>query len=263
MFFFYLYIFFQNSLIFSIAHCDAPESWQMNFQDPATPAAEGMLFFHNYLWFFLIIIGFTTFWVLFEALKFHDENNVSNPKRFTHSSLLEIIWTIIPAIILLFMAIPSFSLLYSLDEIVDPFITLKVIGSQWFWTYEYSYYETALEETVDSLCFDSYMIPENDLSKGCLRLLEVDNRAFLPINTHIRILVTATDVLHSWAVPSFGIKTDACPGRLSEASLFIKRPGNYFGQCSEICGTNHGFMPIGIRGVTLENFEKLLVSMNS
>jgi len=262
MFFFINKIFFFQKFL-CISFFDAPENWQINFQDPATPAAEGMLFFHNYLWFFLIVIGMTTFWVLYEALKFHDQKKVLFPKRFTHSSLLEIIWTIVPAIILLFMAVPSFSLLYSLDEIVDPFLTLKVIGSQWFWTYEYSYYETISGEVIDSLSFDSYMIPETDLSKGCLRLLEVDNRAFLPINTHIRVLVTATDVLHSWAVPSFGIKTDACPGRLSEASLFIKRPGNYFGQCSEICGTNHGFMPIGIRGVTIEKFEELLVSMNS
>jgi len=245
---------------FVSANCDAPEVWQINLQDPATPAAEGMLSFHTYLVLFLILISVTTFWVLWKSLKnFSEETSIVSAQRFTHSSLLEIIWTIIPAVLLLFIAVPSFSLLYSLDEVVDPFLTLKVIGSQWFWTYEYSYYETADNQIIDSLSFDSYMIPDNEVAKGCLRLLEVDNRAFLPIDTHIRVLVTATDVLHSWAIPSFGIKTDACPGRLSETSLFIKRSGNFFGQCSEICGTNHGFMPIGVKGVTLEKFEKLLL----
>jgi len=245
---------------FVSANCDAPEVWQINLQDPATPAAEGMLSFHTYLVLFLIFISVTTFWVLWKSLKnFSEETSLISAQRFTHSSLLEIIWTIIPAVLLLFIAVPSFSLLYSLDEVVDPFLTLKVIGSQWFWTYEYSYYETADNQIIDSLSFDSYMIPDNEVAKGCLRLLEVDNRAFLPIDTHIRVLVTATDVLHSWAIPSFGIKTDACPGRLSETSLFIKRSGNFFGQCSEICGTNHGFMPIGVKGVTLEKFEKLLL----
>jgi cytochrome c oxidase subunit 2 len=246
---------------FVSANCDAPEVWQINLQDPATPAAEGMLSFHTYLVLFLIFISVTTFWVLWKSLKnFSEETSIISAQRFTHSSLLEIIWTIIPAVLLLFIAVPSFSLLYSLDEVVDPFLTLKVIGSQWFWTYEYSYYETADNQIIDSLSFDSYMMPENEIAKGCLRLLEVDNRAFLPIDTHVRVLVTATDVLHSWAIPSFGIKTDACPGRLSETSLFIKRSGNFFGQCSEICGTNHGFMPIGVKGVTLEKFEELLLN---
>ena len=193
----------------------------------------------------------STFWVLFEALKFHDENNVSNPKRFTHSSLLEIIWTIIPAIILLFMAIPSFSLLYSLDESINPDLTLKVIGHQWYWSYEYSDYNAADGESIN---FDSYMIPEEDLEPGNLRLLEVDNRIVLPVETHVRVVITSADVLHCWAIPSFGIKMDACPGRLNQTSMFIKREGVYYGQCSEICGVNHGFMPICIEAVSLEDY---------
>jgi len=253
--------FLKKFQFFVSANCDAPEVWQINLQDPATPAAEGMLSFHTYLIFFLIFISVTTYWVLWKSLKiFNEETSIKYAQRFTHSSVLEFIWTLLPAVLLLFIAVPSFSLLYSLDEVVDPFLTLKVIGSQWFWTYEYSYYETADNQIVDSLSFDSYMMPDNEIAKGCLRLLEVDNRAFLPIDTHIRVLVTATDVLHSWAIPSFGIKTDACPGRLSETSLFIKRSGNFFGQCSEICGTNHGFMPIGVKGVTLEKFEELLLN---
>ena len=150
------------------------------------------------------------------------------------------------------IAVPSFGLLYSLDELIDPTVTLKVVGHQWYWSYEYSDYATL--EGGESLNFDSYMIATEDLTHGSFRLLEVDNRVILPVNTHIRVLVTAADVLHSWAVPSFGIKVDACPGRLSQASLFIKREGTYYGQCSEICGVNHGFMPIVVKGVSVDNF---------
>jgi len=158
----------------------------------------------------------------------------------------------------LLIAIPSFTLLYSLDELIDPTITLKVIGHQWYWSYEYSDYNTL--QGGETLAFDSYLINIDDLTKGAFRLLEVDNRVILPINTHIRLLVTAADVLHSWAVPSFGIKVDACPGRLSQASLFLKREGVYYGQCSEICGVNHGFMPIVVKGVSVDTFIEWVTS---
>ena len=137
----------------------------------------------------------------------------------------------------------------------DPFLTLKVIGSQWFWTYEYSYYETADNQIIDSLSFDSYMMPDNEIAKGCLRLLEVDNRAFLPIDTHVRVLVTATDVLHSWAIPAFGVKTVAVPGRLNETWFKAEKTGIYYGMCSELCGVNHQSMPIEIHVVTQEDFD--------
>jgi cytochrome c oxidase subunit 2 len=150
------------------------------------------------------------------------------------------------------LAVPSFALLYSLDELIDPDMTLKIIGHQWYWSYEYSDY-SSLYDGKD-ISFDSYMIATNDLTKGAFRLLEVDNRVVLPINTHIRLLVTAADVLHSWAMPSFGVKVDACPGRLSQASVFIKREGLFLGQCSEICGVNHGFMPIAVKAVDPETF---------
>jgi len=149
------------------------------------------------------------------------------------------------------IAVPSFSLLYSVDEIIDPAITLKVIGHQWYWSYEYSDYVT---QHGDSIEFDSYMIPESDLQQGQLRLLEVDNRLVLPVNTHIRVVVTSTDVLHCWAIPSFATKLDACPGRLNQTSLYIKREGTYYGQCSEICGINHGFMPIVVDAVSLNDY---------
>jgi cytochrome c oxidase subunit 2 len=249
-----------NSLLNSslITFCDAAESWQMNSQDPATPMFEGMIFFHNYLLFFIIFIGVAVMVLLYKiVVTFSMETNPISDK-FTHSSLLEIVWTIIPAIILLLIAIPSFALLYSLDELIDPVLTLKIIGHQWYWSYEYSDYVTL--EGGDTLAFDSYMVAGEDLLKGSFRLLEVDNRIVLPVNSHIRLLVTAADVLHCWTIPSFGVKVDACPGRLSQASLFIKREGVYYGQCSEICGVNHGFMPIVVKGVSVDQFTNWIAA---
>jgi cytochrome c oxidase subunit 2 len=239
--------------IFFVSYCDAAESWQLGVQDPATPIIEGMLHFHNYLMIFLVTITLFIFWMLGQVVTYFRES-VNNPvsQKFTHSSILEIVWTIVPAFILLLVAVPSFALLYSIEELIDPVATLKIVGHQWYWSYEYSDYATL--EGGESLNFDSYMIATNDLTHGSFRLLEVDHRVVLPINTHIRLLVTASDVLHSWAIPSFGIKVDACPGRLSQVALFIKREGVYYGQCSEICGINHGFMPIVVKGVSADTF---------
>jgi cytochrome c oxidase subunit 2 len=240
-----------------ITLCDAAEPWQLGVQDPATPTMEGMIFFHNYLIFFLIIIGTFVFWILFiVVINYNSENNYIS-KKFTHSNVLEIIWTIIPAIALIIVAIPSFSLLYSTEELIDPSLTLKVNGHQWYWTYEYSDFNTNVDNNIE---FDSYIVNTQDLyesesTKGAFRLLEVDNRICLPINTHIRVLITAADVLHSWAIPSFGFKIDACPGRLSQGALFIKRPGIFYVQCSEICGVNHGFMPIVVRSMEQAMFK--------
>lgn len=232
--------------------CDAPENWQLNLQDPATPIAEGMLFFHNYLMFFLIAIGFFVCYFIYEIIVSYSESKNRVLQKFTHFSALEFVWTVIPAVILLFISIPSFALLYSLDELIEPSLTLKVIGHQWYWSYEYS--DCLYFPTAENITFDSYMIATSDLTKGTFRLLEVDNRVVLPVNTHIRLLVTSADVLHSWAVPSFGIKIDACPGRLSQGSLLIKREGVFYGQCSEICGINHAFMPIVIKTVSVDTF---------
>ena len=241
-----------------ITFCDAAEPWQLFCQDPATPMFEGMVYFHNYILFFILAIGiFVVLFIYKIVVAFNMETNpVSN--KFTHSSLLEIVWTIVPAVILLLIAVPSFALLYSLDELIDPVLTLKIIGHQWYWSYEYSDYVSL--EGGDTLAFDSYMIASDDLLKGSFRLLEVDNRIVLPVNSHIRLLVTAADVLHCWTVPSFGVKVDACPGRLSQASLFIKREGVYYGQCSEICGVNHGFMPIVVKGVSVDQFTNWITA---
>lgn len=160
-----------------------------------------------------------------------------------------------PSLILVVVALPSFALLYSIDEVVDPSITVKCVGHQWFWSYEYSDFEARL----GNINFDSYMIPEDELELGELRLLEVGNRVVLPTSTHIRILVTAADVLHSWAVPSLGVKVDACPGRLNQTSIFFLRSGVFFGQCSEICGVGHANMPIVVESVTPENYVSWLV----
>jgi cytochrome c oxidase subunit 2 len=249
----YIHNFFLIICTNIVAHCDAPESWQMGFQDPATPVMEGIIFFHNYLMFFLIVIGALVFYLLGFAIVKFSEEKMPVPNKFTHSSILEIVWTILPALVLLLIAVPSFTLLYSLDELVDPVITVKIIGHQWYWSYEYSDYATL--KGGGTIAYDSYMVPTSELAPtGALRLLEVDNRLVLPTNTHIRLLVTSADVIHSWAVPSFGIKVDATPGRLSQASLFIKRAGSYYGQCSEICGVNHAFMPIVVRTAPVDQF---------
>ena len=246
-----------------LSFCDAPEPWQLYLQDPATPILEGMIYFHNYLILIMVFVTIFVMWMLAKVvLKFNHEDNPT-PNVFSHSSLLEIVWTIIPAIILLIIAAPSFSLLYSLDESIDPDMTLKIIGHQWYWSYEYSDPVRYPNEPIwyhDGVMFDSYMVPESDLTTGDIRLLEVDNRIHLPAFKHIRLLVTSADVIHSWAMPSFGIKIDACPGRLSQGSLYITKTGTFFGQCSEICGVNHGFMPIVVNVTDSTEFKDWLVN---
>jgi cytochrome c oxidase subunit 2 len=199
----------------------------------------------------MIVILVFVLWMLTRTLyHFHHSRNPT-PEKIIHGTTIEIVWTVAPSLILVLIAIPSFALLYSMDEVVDPAVTLKAIGHQWYWSYEYSDYNTG---DTPAIGFDSYMIPEDSLSSGQFRLLEVDNRVVVPVNTHIRIIITAADVLHSWAVPALGIKCDAVPGRLNQASFFIKREGVFYGQCSELCGANHAFMPIVIEAVSLENY---------
>jgi cytochrome c oxidase subunit 2 len=230
----------------SVAYTDYAEPWQFLFQDPATPIMEGIINLHHDIIFVEIIIGVGVSWMLVRICMLFKGNKT--PSSVTHGETLEIVWTIIPSIILMIIGVPSFTLLYSMDEVIDPALTLKVIGRQWYWTYEYSDYATS---DTDSIVFDSYMVPTEDLEPGGLRLLEVDNRVVLPVNTHVRVLVTASDVIHCWAVPSFGIKIDAMPGRLNQVALFINREGSFYGQCSELCGVNHGFMPIVVEAVSV------------
>jgi cytochrome c oxidase subunit 2 len=246
----------RSLIVFFAVYCnvvlmDYAHPFQVSFQDPATPVMEGIITFHHDLLYILTVIGISVGWVLFRAtfLFYHKNNPI--PATFTHGTVVEVVWTVTPSIILMIIAVPSFALLYSMDEVIDPAVTLKVIGHQWFWSYEYSDYTDC---DGNSILFDSYMISDDDLEEGQLRLLEVDNRVILPANTHLRILVTAADVLHCWAVPSLGIKMDACPGRLNQISSFILREGTFYGQCSEICGVNHGFMPIVVESVSVEKY---------
>lgn len=238
---------------------DAPENWQMNFQDPASPVMEKIIDLHHDIQFFLIIIIVGVLWMLLRAIWLFNETNTRTTRySFAHHTCLELIWTIIPTLILILIAIPSFALLYAIDELHNPKITLKVLGNQWYWSYEFSDY--IFESSEESLKFDSYMILEEDLKKGQYRLLEVDERILLPERTSIRVLVTSRDVIHSWAIPSLGVKMDACPGRLNQVGIFIRRRGVYFGQCSELCGINHAFMPIVVEAVTLSDYKNWIIN---
>nr|YP_010946494.1 cytochrome c oxidase subunit II [Diploptera punctata]WGO57212.1 cytochrome c oxidase subunit II [Diploptera punctata] len=213
----------------------------MNLQDSASPIMEQLIYFHDHaLMIIVMILAIVTYMMI--MLIMNDFNN----RFLLEGQLIEVAWTIAPAIILIFIAIPSLRLLYLMDEINSPAVTLKTIGHQWYWSYEYSDFM--------KVEFDSYMIPQNESEMKNFRLLDVDNRAALPMNTFIRIIITATDVLHSWTVPSLGVKADATPGRLNQTSFLINRPGVLYGQCSEICGANHSFMPIVIESISTNKF---------
>lgn len=235
----------------SQTYLDAAEPYQYGFQDPATPVMEGIMQFHHDLMFFLICIVISVMWLLARCVQKFATTQETTRTSFVHGTTLEILWTVIPAFLLMGIGIPSFALLYSMDEMLDPSVTLKIIGLQWYWHYEYMF---PSDQTTQGLAFDSYIVPDAELELGQLRLLEVDNRVVLPTQTHIRLIITAGDVLHCWTIPSFGVKLDACPGRLNQTSMFIKREGVYYGQCSEICGVNHSAMPIVVEAVSPEVF---------
>lgn len=273
-----------------IVYCDIPEKAQMGFQDPASPIMEGIIDLHHYIFFIGTIVIVFVAWMLiivfyYDGLKFlFDFNNFSNKtffdkiyanlsfvgflskklviynfftKNIRHAAVLEFIWTILPALILITIVVPSFVLLYSMDEIIEPCISLKVEGHQWYWSYsipEFPCFDTQNESSFCPIEFDSYMLVDSALSTDQLRLLETDFIVYLPVNLNIRILITASDVLHCWAIPSLGIKMDAVPGRLNQVITFIKRVGTFYGQCSELCGVNHGFMPITLKAVSYKDY---------
>jgi cytochrome c oxidase subunit 2 len=207
---------------------------------------------HDIMFFLILIIGFVLYMLTLIIVRF-DQKHLHAPGRLRHHMLLETMWTIIPMWILFIIAVPSFVLLFAMDEMIEPLVTMKVTGNQWYWNYEYTEMSLLIK-------FDSYMIQEEDLPLGFFRLLEVDKRLLLPIKTVIRILVTSNDVLHSWAVPSLGIKMDGCPGRLNQVPLWITRTGVFYGQCSELCGVNHGFMPIVVEGIVWMDYVKYIKS---
>nr|UPL65314.1 cytochrome c oxidase subunit II [Opistholeptus burmanus] len=222
-----------------------PTWGNIKMQDANSPLMEQLIFFHDHTIMILLMI---TILISFMMISFL--NNKLINRYLTEGQMIELIWTMLPAIILIFIALPSLHLLYLIDEINNPMITVKAIGHQWYWSYEYS--------DFNNIEFDSYMKPYNELENNEFRLLEVDNRMVLPMNTQIRIIVTAMDVLHSWTIPSLGIKIDAVPGRLNQGSFFINKPGLLYGQCSEICGSNHSFMPIMIESIPTNVFIKWL-----
>nr|YP_010225753.1 cytochrome c oxidase subunit II [Propsilocerus akamusi]UDD74630.1 cytochrome c oxidase subunit II [Propsilocerus akamusi] len=221
----------------------------LGLQDSASPLMEQLNFFYDHTLLILIMITILVGYLM--TMMFF--NKFTN-RFLLHGQTVEVIWTILPAIVLMFIALPSLRLLYLLDEINDPAISLKTIGHQWYWSYEYSDFL--------NIEFDSYMTPLNELPTNGFRLLDVDNRLILPMNNQIRILVSAADVLHSWTVPALGIKIDAMPGRLNQTNFLMNRPGLFFGQCSEICGANHSFMPIVIESVPTNYFIKWISNMN-
>jgi cytochrome c oxidase subunit 2 len=230
------------------AFAAAPEPWQLGLQPPATPVAEQLDNLHDGL---LIVITLITAFVLlllvYVMIRFHAGRNPV-PSRTSHNTLVEVLWTVVPIIILVGIAIPSFRVLYYADRTEDAEMTLKIIGHQWYWSYEYP--------DNGNFTFDALMVADEDLAEGQLRLLETDNEVVLPVDTNIRLLMTADDVIHAWAVPSFGVKLDAVPGRTNETWTRITREGVYYGQCSELCGVGHGYMPIRVRAVSKEAFAE-------
>ena len=233
-------------------NCDTPRPWGLYFQDSATPQMEGLVELHDNIMFYLVIILFGVGWIMISIVR--NYTNVKSPishKYLNHGTLIELIWTITPALILILIAFPSFKLLYLMDEVSDPAMSVLAEGHQWYWSYQYPDFYNVNNDFIE---YDSYIVPESDLEIGTLRMLEVDNRVIIPESTHTRLVVSGADVIHSYACPSLGIKCDAYPGRLNQSSVYLNREGTFFGQCSEICGVLHSSMPIAIQCVTLEKF---------
>nr|YP_009268220.1 cytochrome c oxidase subunit II [Oreolalax lichuanensis]ANN35996.1 cytochrome c oxidase subunit II [Oreolalax lichuanensis] len=225
------------------------QSVQLGFQDAASPIMEELLHFHDHALIAVFLISILVLYIL-SSLMISKLTNTN----LIDAQEIEMVWTVMPAIILIAIALPSLRILYLMDEISYPLITVKAIGHQWYWSYEYG--------DLEGLYFDSYMTPTTELQPGQLRLLEVDNRMVTPTCAPIRMLVTAEDVLHSWAVPSLGVKTDAIPGRLNQTSFIASWPGIFYGQCSEICGANHSFMPIVVEATPLNQVPWSLLKIS-
>nr|YP_010547194.1 cytochrome c oxidase subunit II [Leptocimbex linealis]UYK52107.1 cytochrome c oxidase subunit II [Leptocimbex linealis] len=214
-----------------------------NFQDATSPSMEQLLFFHSHSMMILILITSSIIYLMMSMLF----NKFKN-RFMLNKQNIEIIWTLMPMLMLVFIAMPSIHLLYLMDEVMSPILTIKSIGHQWYWSYEYTDFK--------NIEIDSYMNQKNNIKPNSFRLLDVDNNLILPMNSNIRMLITSSDVIHSWAMPSLGKKIDAIPGRLNQISLSMNRPGLMFGQCSEICGANHSFMPIVIESIPMHSFLK-------
>lgn len=234
-------------LVSGNAFADQPKPWQMGFQDAASTVMERITEFHDLLLMITTgIVLFVTALLAYVIFKFNEKSNPV-PSTTSHNTMLEIVWTAVPILILVLIATPSMKLLYFMDKNPDAEMTMKITGHQWYWSYEYP--------DNGDFEFDSYIVDEEDLKEGQPRLLTVDNQVVLPVDTDIRLLLASDDVIHNWAVPAFGIKIDTVPGRTNETWVRINKEGTYTGQCSELCGVNHGFMPISVRAVSKEAFK--------
>lgn len=235
------------ALLASPAGAAQPEPWGLGLQAPATEIMTRIDSFHDLLlWIIVVVTLFVTALLLIVMVKFNAKKN-PNPSKTTHNTFIEMAWTVVPVIILIVIAIPSFRLLYYQDVIPKADLTVKAIGHQWYWSYQYP--------DNGKFEFDSLMVPDDELKKGQVRLLSVDNPVVVPVNATVRVITTSEDVIHSWAIPAFGVKKDSVTGRLNEMWFKAKREGVYYGQCSELCGTNHGFMPIEVRVVSQAAFD--------
>ena len=230
---------------------DQPKQWQLGFQDAASQSMREIVSFHNNLLLPVIIAisVFVLFLMIYTCIRFRASKN-PNPSKTTHNVTVEVLWTLIPCLILIVMAVPSFKILYKQDTIPKVDLTIKAVGYQWYWGYEYP---------DENIIFESYMIKEENLKENQQRLLTVDNEVVVPVNKVVKVLITANDVLHAWALPSFGVKRDAVPGRINETWFKAEKVGTYYGQCSELCGIQHAFMPITVRVVTDEEYAVWLV----
>jgi len=229
---------------------DQPKQWQLGFQDAASQSMRDIVSFHNNLLLPVIIAisVFVLFLMIYTCIRFRASKNPV-PSKTTHNVAVEVLWTLIPCLILIVMAVPSFKILYKQDTIPKVDLTIKAVGYQWYWGYEYP---------DENIIFESYMIKEEDLKENQPRLLTVDNELVVPVNKVVKVLITANDVLHAWALPSFGVKRDAVPGRINETWFKAEKVGTYYGQCSELCGIQHAFMPITVRVVTDEEYAEWL-----
>ncbi len=235
---------------FTSALANFPVNWQFGFQSPATAIMEDIERLHNFLMYVLSAIVMGVFGILTYIMVRYNAKSNPIPSKTSHNAVLEIVWTIIPVIILVIIAIPSFRILSAEENIPHSDLTIKVVGNQWYWTYSYP---------DNNISFDSNMIADSELKPGDIRLLEVDNRVIIPENIVVRFLVTGSDVIHSFSVPAFGIKMDAVPGRTNETWVKVNKKGVYYGQCSELCGVNHGFMPIAVEVVSQEDFDQWVI----
>jgi len=245
-----IFFIISSFFIFFEVLADQPKDWQLGFQNPASDGMRDIVNFHDNLLLPIIIAitVFVLFLMLYACVRFRASAN-PNPSKRTHNVTVEILWTLIPCLILIVMAVPSFKILYKQDTIPKADLTIKAVGYQWYWGYEYP---------DENIIFDSYMIEEKDLKADQPRLLAVDNEVVVPVNKVVKVLITANDVLHAWALPSFGVKRDAVPGRINETWFKAEKEGTYYGQCSELCGIKHAFMPITVKVVSEEDYQEWL-----